>query len=370
MYYILERLPTLWWYTLFLITGIITGYHSDSAIIIVITCIATIILCWISEYYAHHAKTGIFFLCCFILGSILIRSQMYFYQTTIKQYENGELACIGTVIDYTTTPHLPLRHKIIIALDSTSLNAGIDWQRCRSYSLVLHTKQSYEYLVGSRIKLEHINLKPTSPSFSLFCMRNNYLGIMHSQVFNYELISQPSHSWIRYICSYKQRMIASFKKQMNAKTFTFFAALFLGYNDCIKKSIKHYQKLFQKWGIIHYLARSGLHLVIVTILFEYLFSFIPWSFTLGRIVILMCGFLYWLLTWPTLSFYRALMLFALTHGARIMRKQHHFLHILLLTCFCFLIINPVTLFFLDFQLTFGITFALAFFNYAALKPFI
>jgi predicted membrane metal-binding protein len=108
----------------------------------------------------------------------------------------------------------------------------------------------------------------------------------------------------------------------------------------------------------------------VTALLEYILYIVPWSFTVGRVAILCCALLYWILSWASLSFYRALAVFVFSHSARIARRQHHFLHLLLLTCCFFLIINPITLFFLDFQLTFGITVALGLFNYAAYKPFI
>lgn len=284
------------------------------------------------------------------------------------RYHNNSFTCTGTVVDYAFMPHLPLRHKIIVSLDTLCLDITLKHQKARGYTIALHTKQSYQHLVGSHVKIHNIVLKPSSVSFSLFCIRNKLLGSAHKPLLHYEILNIPTYSFTRFICSYKQRMLHFFKEHIHHKTFALFSTLFLGNNDLIKKNVQSYQNTFQNWGIVHYLARSGLHLVIVTMLFEYMLYCIPWSFTVGRIVILLCGLLYWILTWTSLSFSRAFILFILSHTARVFRRPHHFLHMLLLTGFIFLIFNPVTLFFIDFQLTFGITLALGLFNYTPFKP--
>lgn len=370
MYHLIQRLPVSWWTTIFLIIGITAGYTITPSYAL---CYATLILfalLWAHEYCPIDIKKIFFYISFSVLGYILMYHQRALYQEAINRYSCIPLDCIGRVTDHISTPHLPLRNKLTIALEKISRDNGAHWENFSNYSLIIQTQKPHEYLVGSRITLSNIILKPSTSSFTLFCIRTKVLAVVHQPQLLYTLIDRPYVSLNRLLYSYKKRMLAFFKKKMNKRTFTLFSALFLGNNDSIKKEVKQYQISFQNWGIIHYLARSGLHLVIVTALLEYILFILPCSFTVGRIIILCCALLYWILSWASLSFYRALAVFVFSQSARIGRKQHHFLHLLLFTCSCFLIINPIVLFFLDFQLTFGITIALGLFNYATYKPFI
>ena len=66
--------------------------------------------------------------------------------------------------------------------------------------------------------------------------------------------------------------------------------------------------------------------------------------------------LYFILSWPSISFIRAFLIFLFTKYCNLHRHPTHFMHILLLTCCIVLLINPLQLFFLDFQLSFFLTF--------------
>lgn len=370
MYHLIERLPATWWTTVCLIIGITAGYTTTPSYALCYAGLILFALLWAHEYCPIGIKKIFFYSSFCILGYVLMYHQRASYQEAVNRYSCIPLHCIGTVTDHISTPHLPLRNKLTITLEEISQDNGAHWENFSDYCLTIQTQKPHESLVGSRIALSNIILKPSSTSFTLFCIRTKLLGVIHQPQLSYTLIDRPYVSLTRLLYTYKKRMLTFFRTQMNSPTFTLFSALFLGNNDSIKKQVKQYQISFQNWGIIHYLARSGLHLVIVTALLEYMLFILPWSFTIGRIIILGCALLYWILSWASLSFYRALAVFVFSQSARIARKQHHFLHLLLFTCSCFLIINPIVLFFLDFQLTFGITIALGLFNYATYKPFI
>lgn len=363
MYTIFKKLPPLLWHTLFLIIGIITQYYNSTEIVIIIIGIATLILCWFSAYYASVTKKGIIYICVFTLGCISMYQQQHYHTFLINKYSNQSLYCLGTITQCTQLPHTPLKHKVTIALESVSSDSFKKNDILSGYSLIVQTNHSLEHLIGARVTCNNILIKTGSASFSLFCMRNKILGIAHTPTCNLEVISLPKYSFIKYLHKYKKNMIEYFKKHMSPQTFTFFATLFLGNTDLTKKTVKPYKKSFQSWGIMHYLARSGLHLVIITLFLEYIILLIPWKFWMGRIVIMVCTILYGILTWPSLSFYRACITFLLIQIARIAKKAHYFLHVLTLVGFCCLLLNPILLFFLDFQLTFGITLSLCLYSY-------
>lgn len=67
---------------------------------------------------------------------------------------------------------------------------------------------------------------------------------------------------------------------------------------------------------------------------------------------------YALLTWSSISFIRAILAFFIFILSTLLWAPSHGLYRLTLVCFLILICNPFQLFFLDFQLSFLITFTL------------
>ena len=63
---------------------------------------------------------------------------------------------------------------------------------------------------------------------------------------------------------------------MNRDGFTFF--FFSFGNITSKKTLSSYKDSFKQWGIMHYLARSGLHLVLFLSLFSIILNYLPLSF--------------------------------------------------------------------------------------------
>jgi hypothetical protein len=55
---------------------------------------------------------------------------------------------------------------------------------------------------------------------------------------------------------------------MNTNTFALFSSLFLGNRTAIKQDLEEQKPLFKVWGISHFLARSGLHLLIFIMLLQ------------------------------------------------------------------------------------------------------
>jgi competence protein ComEC len=142
-----------------------------------------------------------------------------------------------------------------------------------------------------------------------------------------------------------------------------FSTIFLGNKDGVKKRLNNEKIFFKLWGISHYLARSGLHLVVFLALLELLLRLIPITFVLKQIISLCIAMIYFLLSWSSLSFMRAFLTFIMYKICLLLGLSSNFLHLVILTCFITLLYNPAHLFFLDFQLSFGLTFALAWFNH-------
>jgi competence protein ComEC len=148
--------------------------------------------------------------------------------------------------------------------------------------------------------------------------------------------------------------------QLSPQTYIFFSSLFLGYRRAEPLEI-HNQLFvaFKFWGIAHYIARSGLHLGILILLWQLIFSYVPLPWKYRQYIIIGVIGCYFLCSWSSVSFLRAFLSFFIGRIFALSKQSCLFIHSLSLTVACMLLANPVTLFFLDFQLSFGMTYALA-----------
>jgi competence protein ComEC len=155
--------------------------------------------------------------------------------------------------------------------------------------------------------------------------------------------------------------------KMSKKTSAFFSSLFLGYKKVDEREMSLLKEHFKWWGISHYLARSGLHMVIFSFVLHLFLRVIPITFLYKQIILLVLSLLYFFLSFPSVSFNRAFLTFLLFKMCILTQQQTHPLHLFTLTTFIILLINPWQLFFLDFQLSFGLTFALIWLNHLKSK---
>jgi ComEC/Rec2-related protein len=232
-----------------------------------------------------------------------------------------------------------------------------------SYRVQIYTKKKLPADIGDMIEIQDIALKkPNNHSFYSYLMKEGIAATAFKDRVNIIILSHDSFSLSRCLFNMRESILKTFQQSLNKQTFSLFAAIFLGERELIKRNKESLEGSFKKWGIVHYLARSGLHLVLIVSLCEFLLRCIPIAFMLKQIILLLAVMIYFFLTWPSISFIRALLIFLMYTYYLLFRTPNHFLHMLLLCCSILLVINPLYILFLDFQLSFGLTFALAWLN--------
>jgi competence protein ComEC len=225
----------------------------------------------------------------------------------------------------------------------------------------LYTATIPDLEVGDRVKIENIFIKkPNNENFWRYLMKEGILTTLFVQKLEFTVEHRPTFSIRKWFLTYKNNLLSRFRQQLSPATFHLFASLFLGVKN--KKALETVNKQFKYWGILHYLARSGLHLAVVITIYETAFRFIPLPFMVQHFLLLLLGILYYFLSWSSISFIRAFIMFLYYKLSILAQIPTHFLHILLATCYIILLTNPIQLFFLDFQLSFCLTFALGWLN--------
>lgn len=211
------------------------------------------------------------------------------------------------------------------------------------------------------IYLEDCTFSKHNPNigFNDYLIKSGINGTLFTHHLKYTLLQRPAYSWQRWIAALRKDLFDRVRHKMSEANAAFYSSLFLGNCQTYKQYLKGMKTQFGIWGLSHFLARSGLHLVLFIYVWHLLLAYIPIRSRYKYILMLLLNTIYLLLSWSSLSFMRSFASLCFYYLAHIWQQQPSTLHsITLITCGC-LIMNPMQLFFLDFQLSFGLTFALA-----------
>ena len=155
----------------------------------------------------------------------------------------------------------------------------------------------------------------------------------------------------------KELLKHRFSRLMNKQTWHLFSSLFLGLSPAYSE-FESTKKQFLQWGVVHMLARSGLHIMIIIGLWSLLLALFPFGYILRQYILLACLILYKLLSWSSISFMRACLMFICAQYFTMRELPALSIYTFTLTSLIILLHNPYELFALDFQLSFSITFCI------------
>lgn len=330
--------------------------------------ITTLIFCSLALFATIITKRFTWLLYgCGITLALATSSWLYQQQRndTTKFYQevSGKTFVLtGTIKDIQTVKQQRYTHQFL--LNTISLSKAEDSKTITSHALIsLYSPISHDLQVGDHVSFSDIKFKrPKNESFEIYLTKQGIIAtsFVQSQTLA-TLIHRPTWSTVRWISEKKIKLFKALKEKMSYATFAFFSPLFLGIknNSFYEKKLK---EEFKWWGLSHYLARSGLHLMIFILLWKIFLRFIPLPLMLKQIILLIIAYSYFLFTWSTISFIRAFLSLLIYYFLLLFHQQINMIHILTLVTLSVLIYNPLQLFFLDFQLSFGLTLMLLLFN--------
>lgn len=152
-----------------------------------------------------------------------------------------------------------------------------------------------------------------------------------------------------------KRYFNLFTSHLSKNTNSLFSPLFLGKREKNLDTIAM-QHNSMYLGIAHHMARSGIHLVTIFGLLmtclHYLRIRHSYRYFLGTI--LSIG--YFEITYPSISFVRALFMILFQMFSKMNKFTYSSIHALTMTTLIILMYNPLQVLFLDFQLSFGVTY--------------
>lgn len=147
------------------------------------------------------------------------------------------------------------------------------------------------------------------------------------------------------------------KPHLSPRAYALFEALILGGSSTETRG-EWEQAGFSQWGLMHVLARSGLHVALLLGLILSLLGLFPVSRTIRDGFAISLLIAYSLITWSSISFIRAVAMATLYWYATMRMRTPRGWYVIHLTLLIVLLYNPFILTGLDAQLSFGFSYAL------------
>ncbi|MBD3231212.1 hypothetical protein GF322_00965 [Candidatus Dependentiae bacterium] len=306
-------------------------------------------------------------LLCFFSGAFLLQNHQNNYALLLNKLNNKKIDIIATIENKEHIPNNQYSEIIKLKISKIKTPNDISYLPI-NFNILCYLKNSTNIEIDDKIEIKSICFKKPSinkktltnnPNFQTYLLKENILTTIFLQKLIYKKIYSPNFSFNKWIWAKKQELFNHLKIKLQADTFSFFSLIFLGNKSEKNLSLK---KQFNNWGISHYLARSGLHIMLFILIWKFLFCLIPLAIQIKQIILISICTSYQFLSWTSISFVRAFYVFIFYEIGKLINQQTNLLHILNIICFYILLINPTQLFFIDFQLSFALTYALIFFN--------
>lgn len=274
-------------------------------------------------------------------------------------YHNQSPATLtGTITDYNYCSHIRYPHRMTIALATIEHENHALWVEGRIHLYTNHRGSEQPYPLGTVIRVENLKLRKPKEDFARYLIKEGLLGSFFAEHSAITDMGINHINWSTQLHEHRNNLLIQITDQLTPEQAALFGALFVGNKTDYKKEVDRIQTQFRFWGVSHIFARSGMHISLIIGIILYLLFLIPIPYS-GKIICATgIGILYALLSWPTISFTRALIMFLWGNYCILARRQTSTLHLLGLTTLLVLLWHPLNLFFLDFQLSFALTGAL------------
>lgn len=366
MYFYRIQIPYFFVLNIALISGISAYYFKISStiqwIIFTILIAAVLIKSESRVYIARSLRNLFILLLIFLWGFTSCKKKEYHRLCAVNKFQGNVISLTGTVENKEISCFPDISSILIIRAASITLpDKTIALQP--NHFIKLNVRKPIDVQIGDTLHYKKIFWPiQTNVSKDYFQLRERLSAILYVTHTDYNILKKTNTFFskiLNFIYTTRMRIFQSLKIKINSASFSLFNTLFLGApleESHIATSVKDD---FNVWGISHYLARSGLHVAIFLMMWKSLLRFLPIGLIITNILLLLIGGILWALSWTTISFIRALLSYVITQTTIMSDIQPHPLHIANFTAFIVLIANPFHLFFLSFQLSFGLTALLA-----------
>ncbi|MFH1832336.1 MAG: ComEC/Rec2 family competence protein [bacterium] len=367
------------------LAGLILGIYAQAifciqARILIITIISLIIIALL--IHTQKLATQVILALLFATtGALTLELQKTDFENLHKKYENKTLSLIGTITnkEYAdsafyqeiltiSVKKIHPQEKFHVPLLPEAHITNHKNYYLQKFNIQLYVQLKTQMLPADTIEITNVPIKTEiqenlsgNPAFSDYLFKEKIFTTVFTANKNIEIkqLYRPRLSLSRWFWNTRNNLYTRIKNKLSRTSSYYFSLIFLGNKQLPQHENNGIRKTFNYWGLAHYLARAGLHISLFVIIWRYFLRLIPIHLVLKRILLLLMCVLYSMFSWPSIPFSRAYFTFLLLQVGALLYRQTSFLHILSLLALVILLVNPMQLFFLDFQLSFGLTLAIA-----------
>ena len=310
--------------------------------------------------YIH--PTGILLGILITISAILITSQTKITHQTAK-YSAKSHKFLAKVISNTTQTDQSVKALLSVKLLNSDSAQTSSQERDQTKVLCYFAKDSSSLKLkyGSVIIFNSKLYTPTNPlnpnefNYKDYLLQNGISYTTYITTNNWKLIDYSPDNYISAIAGSLRNKILDVLKQygLSGNTYAVAAAILVGYDNYMENDL---QQDYIMAGAMHILCVSGLHVGIIFLVISYLLSFLKTSFTnkiIKAVVLLISIWGYATITGLSPSVQRAgLMLTVFIIGDTLNRNRDTY-NTLAASAIILLIINPLLIFNVGFQLSYA-----------------
>ncbi|NRB21230.1 ComEC/Rec2 family competence protein [Candidatus Dependentiae bacterium] len=348
---------------LFITTALIYGIWHQSAslspwVLIVISLVGTLLFYVFVNIKNVPLLYSTLFLCATPFGAIRYQYQRNNHYNFQKVLYNKTMNIKGTITSIEKIKNS--RFKNLITLNAHAIKIHNDTWTPIKKVMQLYVKSLPNFDISDIVEFRSLkNSKNKNPDYTKYLIKEGIATTIFCDAPQCKILYRPAINFKRTLYNYRKNLIDSIETKLPRKTFSLFRSIFLGKRKKGSFYTDQAKQQFKIWGISHYLARSGLHLIVFIIIWRFFLGWIQLATRKKTFLLMILSIIYSILSWATISFNRALSTFLLYQLCILLTLKSNITHMLCIVCCMTLIINPHQLFFLDFQLSFILTFAIA-----------
>lgn len=324
-----------------------------------------------SLFFENPARRFVFHACaCFFIAGGTYQVADFRHQLLNNILTAKPHSVYGVVVD--KAPWKRTQKGCILTLSAQRINNHIGLEPLNSIiRCYLYSTPSCN--IGEAVCARRIQLcsdKKSPAHLRAHQVRNGVVGSFFAPYLSYySLRHTPTvFSWGAWCARKRSALLKSLQGSLPDDSFTYLGALFFGNKN--SASFPRVRRLFNRWGITHYLARSGLHIALIIMLWSLFLGMLPLSLTSKTVLLGLLITCYSALSWASISFWRALWLWLFYTAAFFARRLPQPLYLLSALTLGIVLIHPANALCLDFQLSFFLTMTLMLIGFTRRLPFI
>lgn len=258
----------------------------------------------------------------------------------------------GVVTSISTSSLTKDQTTITLCTTSIQNNKKQLLSKQKNISLFAPSKLCTQVKESQQIKISYIKLEQPyhDSEYQRYLLKEGIWAIAHCTNHGIEIIKEQNPT-------IQSTYLRTMHNALSSTAKTLFDPLFLGKKEKNLHALD-IQHRSMYWGASHHMARSGVHLSVLFGLLMLLFHYASIAHWLRYIISATILLIYAYISFSSISFLRALFMILLHIICKLFKKIPSTLHILTLTTIATLLYNPMQILFLDFQLSFGITYIL------------